>query len=388
MQYRQLGNTGLSVSAIGLGGEWLERHNAEEVKAVVDACRQWGVNIIDCFMSEPNVRSNLGDAIMGEREKWIIEGHIGSAWHNGQYVRTRKVDEAQIAFADLLNRFHTDYIDLGMIHFVDREDDWQDVLNGGLMDYAIELKKQGSIRHIGLSTHSPKIARQAVEHGVVEVLLFSLNPGYDLLPSEENLGLCDENAPILRGMDRERAELYRFCEEKGVGINVMKCFGGGRLLDVARSPFGVALTPVQCIHYCLTRPAVGSVMIGFDNADQVPASMAYLTSTDEERDYAKILSASPRMTYYGQCTYCGHCQPCPAGIDIAMTNKLYDLATTGKNTIPPTVREHYQALPAKASACLHCGKCETRCPFHVRVSERMTAIENLFESEFGLKKTR
>ncbi|MBO5783727.1 MAG: aldo/keto reductase, partial [Clostridia bacterium] len=91
MEYRQLGNTGLSVSVIGLGGEWLERHNAEEVKAVVDACRSYGVNIIDCFMSEPNVRSNLGDAILGEREKWIIEGHIGSAWKNGQYVRTRNV---------------------------------------------------------------------------------------------------------------------------------------------------------------------------------------------------------------------------------------------------------------------------------------------------------
>ena len=379
MKYRQLGNTGLSVSVIGLGGEWLERHNAEEVKAVVDACRSYGVNIIDCFMSEPNVRSNLGDAILGEREKWIIEGHVGSAWKNGQYVRTRNVPEARIAFEDLLTRFHTDYIDLGMIHFVDRLDDWQDVLNGGLMDYMVELKNNGSVHHIGLSTHSPEIAWLAVEHGVVEVLLFSLNPGYDLLPSEENAGLPDENAPLLRGMDQERAELYRLCQEKGVGINVMKCFGGGRLLDATRSPFGIALTPVQCIHYCLTRPAVGSVMLGFDNAEQVPASMAYLSATDDEKDYATVLSKSPRETYYCQCTYCGHCKPCPVNLDIAMVNKLYDLATAHEE-IPSTVREHYNALEVKASACLHCGKCETRCPFHVRIVDRMKHIADLFEN--------
>ena len=379
MIYRKLGNTGLTVSAIGLGGEWLERHNAEEVKAVVDACRSYGVNIIDCFMSEPNVRSNLGDAILGEREKWIIEGHLGSAWHNGQYVRTRNVAEAEIALRDLLTRFHTDYIDLGMIHFVDREDDWRDVLEGGLMDYAIQLKSEGAIRHIGLSTHSPKIARMAVEHGAVEVLLFSLNPGYDLLPSEENVGVSDVHTPLLRGMDEERASLYRLCEEKGVGINVMKCFGGGRLLDAARSPFGIALTPVQCIHYCLTRPAVGSVMIGFDHAEQVADSMAYLSATDEEKDYATPLAASPRQTYYGQCTYCGHCNPCPVRIDIAMVNKLYDLATAHEE-VPATVREHYNALDRKASACLHCGKCETRCPFHVRVVENMKRVAALFES--------
>ena len=376
MNYRKLGNTGLTVSEIALGGEWLERKSAEQVKAVVDACRAAGINTIDCFMSEPNVRSNIGNAIKGEREKWIIQGHVGSAWKDGQYVRTRKVEEAKIAFQDLLDRFHTDYMDLGMIHFVDRLDDWQDVLDGGLMDYMIELKNSGAIRHIGLSTHSPDIARLAVEHGVIEALLFSINPGYDLLPSVENVGLPDENAPILRGMDEKRADLYRLCAERGVGITVMKCFGGGRLLDAKRSPFGIALTPVQCIHYCLTRPAVATVMLGFDNPAEVPASIAYETATDAEKDYASVLSLSPRETYYGQCTYCGHCKPCPVNIDIAMVNKLYDLATA-QSDVPATVREHYNALEIKASACLHCGKCETRCPFHVRVVERMKRTAEL-----------
>ena len=89
MRYRALGNTGLQVSEIGLGGEWLERHNTAEVKAVVDACDASGINLLDCWMAEPQVRSNLGLALKGRRDRWLIQGHIGSTWQDGQYVRTR-----------------------------------------------------------------------------------------------------------------------------------------------------------------------------------------------------------------------------------------------------------------------------------------------------------
>ena len=378
MNYRKLGNTGLLVSEIGLGGEWLERHGAEEVKAVVDACRAEGINIVDCFMSEPNVRSNIGNAIRNDREKWIVQGHIGSAWRDGQYVRTRDMDEVRAAFADLLERFHTDYIDLGMIHFVDRFDDWQTVLENGFMDYMLELKKSGAIRHIGLSTHNPAIARLAVEHGAVEVILFSLNPAYDLLPATENIDdyFVDEYDSSLSGIDPEREELYRLCEQKGVAITVMKGFAGGRLLDGKRSPFGVPLTPVQCLHYCLTRPSVASVLIGFDNPEQIPASIAYETADDEQKDYATVLASAPHHAYSGQCTYCGHCKPCPVDIDIAMVNKLYDLATM-QDGVPPSVKEHYADLSSHASDCIGCGACEERCPFDVPVTERMKKTADL-----------
>ena len=74
MQYRELGRTGLKVSEIGLGAEWLERHNAEEVKEVIDCCERFGINILDCWMSEPNVRTNIGKALEGKRDRWIIQG--------------------------------------------------------------------------------------------------------------------------------------------------------------------------------------------------------------------------------------------------------------------------------------------------------------------------
>ncbi len=379
MQYRKLGNTGLNVSEIALGGEWLERKSDAEVFAVVDAARECGINTLDCFMSEPNVRANLGNAIKGEREKWILQGHLGSAWRNGRYLRVRDVPSVTEAFEDLLTRFHTDYLDLGMIHFVDRLDDWQTVLDSGFMDYMIEQKKIGRVKHIGLSTHSAEIARLAVEHGAVEALLYSVNPGYDLLPelpaSDEIIP--DPHAPTLRGMDPLRASVYELCAERGVGINVMKCFGGGRLLDAERSPFGVALTPSQCIHYCLTRPAVASIMLGFETPDQVYDAVRYEDANDDEKDYARVLLDAPRSTYFGHCTYCGHCQPCHKGVDIAMVNKLYDLGIQHSET-PATVREHYEALAVHASDCIHCGLCETRCPFHVRVAEHMKTVARYF----------
>ena len=230
-----------------------------------------------------------------------------------------------------------------------------------------------------MSTHNPDIARIAIESGAIENLLFSMNPAFDLLPPSENIGdyFAEEYDPSLGGIDPEKAELYRLCEQHDVGITVMKAFAGGRLLDAERSPFGVALTPVQCIHYCLTRPGVASVMTGFDAPWQVAESIAYETASDEEKDYASVLAGAPRHAYTGQCTYCGHCKPCPSDIDIALVNKLYDLAAM-QPEIPASVKDHYHQLENRASACIACGSCETRCPFEVKIADRMKQTAQLF----------
>lgn len=156
MRYRELGRTGLQVSEIGLGAEWLERHNQEEVTAVIQRCESYGINILDCWMSNPEVRTKIGNAIQGHREKWIIQGHFGSTWENGQYVRNKELSAVKPAFQDLLDRLQTDYIDLGMIHFVDTEEEFHKVFEGPLLHYVKEQKAKGVIRHIGMSTHNPR----------------------------------------------------------------------------------------------------------------------------------------------------------------------------------------------------------------------------------------
>ncbi len=379
MKYRQLGKTDLFVSEIGFGAEWMERHNRVEVTAVVRACEEQGINIFDCWMAEPNVRTNLGDAIQGHRDKWIIQAHIGSTQQGGQYVRTRDLTHVIPAFEDNLTRMHTDYIDIGVINYVDEIADFEVAMHGGFLDYVHKLKADGKIRYVGLSTHNPHIGKLAVESGEVDMLMFSINPAFDMCPPSENINdlFKETYEGHLSGIAPEREELYKLCEARGVGITVMKGYGGGRLFDAKLSPFGAALTPVQCIHYALTRPAVASVMVGSETPEHVLAAVAYETAAEEEKDYATVLANAPVHAYSGQCTYCGHCAPCPKGIDVALVSKLYDLAAM-YDTPPASVLDHYRCLSAHASDCIGCRGCETRCPFGVQVVQRMEKAKALF----------
>lgn len=379
MRYRRLGKTGLSVSEIGYGGEWLDGKTPDEAKQLADRCMSHGINICDCWMSDPTVRSNLGDSLKGMRDRWIIQGHIGSTWQNGQYVRSRELNHVIPAFEDLLRRLRTDYIDLGMIHYVDEQAEWDRIQDSPFIEYVYRLRDEGKIKHIGLSTHNPLIGIQAVNSGIVEMIMFSVNPIFDMLPPTENIDDCfaDDFDPRLGGIYKDRAEFYALCERNDIGLTVMKGFAGGRLLHADRSPFGVALTPVQCLHYALTRPAVASVMVGYSEPWHIDAAAAYETASDDEKDYASVLASAERHTYKDMCTYCGHCRPCPSNIDIAMVNKLTDLALMQKE-IPASVAGHYGDMAAHASDCIACGGCMTRCPFGVNVIEYMRRAKDLF----------
>ena len=380
MNLRRLGKTNLMVSEVGFGGEWLERHPEEHSIALIRHAHEKGINIIDCWMPDPKSRDIIGKAIADCREEWIVQGHIGSTWQNGQYVRTRDMKEVVPAFEDLLRRIGGGYIDLGMIHYVDSQEDWDTCMNTSYIDYVRELHRKGVIRHIGLSTHNPRIAKKAAETDFIEMILFSINPAFDMKPASEDLmtmfGDYDEQ---LKGIDPEREALYRLCETRDVGITVMKGFFGGALLDKERSPFDVAFTPVQLIHYALTRPAVCSILCGYDTTEQVDQAAAYETASPEERDYASVIASAPLHSYTGQCTYCGHCQPCPMGIDIAMVHKFYDLAVR-QESVPESVRSHYEGLGTTASACIGCRSCEARCPFGVQIAGRMAEAKALFGS--------
>ncbi|WP_304426285.1 aldo/keto reductase [uncultured Adlercreutzia sp.] len=378
MRYRTLGKTGLEVSEIGFGAEWIGGMEMDEVRAVAEHGRAAGMNLVDCWMADPAVRSRLGEVIAPDRDGWIIQGHIGSTWQDGQYVRTRDLAQVRPAFDDLLERLQTDHVELGMIHYVDRVDEFREIMDGPFIAYVRELLAAGRIQHIGLSTHNPEVAQAAAECGEIEMIMFSLNPAYDLMPASDDLEtLFGDFAEAGERIDPTREKLYATCAARGVGLTVMKPYAGGRLLDAEKSPFGAALTAAQCLHYCLTRPAVASVLAGIESVAQLEDALRYLDATPEELDYASVLAAAPAHAYFGQCIYCGHCQPCTVGINIATVNKYADLAAA-HNEIPPSVREHYEALDAKAGDCTGCEACEPNCPFGVPIAQRMEQTTELF----------
>ena len=380
MKMRPLGKTGIMVSEIGLGCEHLQGMKYEQIRDVLDAAEECGINAMDTFMSQMEVRRDIGRALKGRRERFVIQGHIGSVWANGQYRRSRDLAESKQFFEDYLKQYNTDYIDIGMLHFVDDDDDWDALADSPIMEYAYDLKRKGVIRAIGMSSHAPLTALKAARSGLIDVMMFSINPAYDMLSEDRTVDELFDPATYNGGLtlNPQRALLYAECERLGIGITVMKALGAGSLLKDESSPFGKAFTVAQLMHYALSRPAVASVMAGATTPEQVRAAAAYETTSDAERDYASVLMNAPKFSLTGRCMYCNHCLPCPKHIDVAQVNKYLDLAFAHKDNVPESVREHYLTLDHTAGECVECGACEKRCPFAVPVRSRMNQAKKLF----------
>ncbi len=375
MKYRKLCKNGEDVSIIGLGGEFLFEKPTKTVVDVISASIEGGMNYLDCFMPWPKLRDDIGLALKGRRDKMMVAGHLGTMVNpDGQYHRTRDMEISRRYFEDLFTRLHTDYIDILQFHFIDKYSDYEQVFEGEFLEYAHKLKKQGRIRHIGISSHMPLAALKAVESGEIDVVMFSVNPAFDMIFEKDDFDEFYHNefkkgdTIQLGKRNPARQKLYAECERRGVGIVTMKTYGGGHLITRG------VMTAVQAIQYALDQPGVVSALPGCQSVYEVEQALAYLDATDEQRDYTKVF-ANGQWDYQGVCMYCGHCMPCPSKVDVAAVTKQLHAAQEGMTDV---IRESYAQLEKHAEDCVECKACVARCPFDVDIMKNIRAARELF----------
>ncbi len=365
MEYRQLphGDAREKFSVLGLGMGGIQHTPPEEIEAIIRKAIDNGINFFD-LCAGGAVYEPFGRAIRGRREQVFLQCHFGAVYdEKGEYGWCRDFETIQKTFLWELETLGTDYVDFGFLHCVDELEDFQKLQDIGLVDYLKTLKQAGTVRHIGFSSHTPAVANAILDTGLADMMMFSINPAYDFEKGDE-YGI---------GSVGERQALFRRCQKEGIGISVMKPFFAGQLLSAEHSPFGEALTHAQCLQYAIDRPGVLVAVPGVQTMAHLDTLLGFLSASAQERDYSVIGTfTADKIT--GTCVYCNHCQPCPAGIDIGLVNKYYDLALAGD----AIAAGHYDKLSVTADACLQCGHCDSRCPFQVKQMERMQTIAKHF----------
>jgi predicted aldo/keto reductase-like oxidoreductase len=315
---------------------------------VLRAAADAGVNYIDILYPDPEGEPDFWKAFWAAIEPLRRHFYLAAHWgppHDD-------LDAADRALEQVLARLGG-YAEIVIIHAIDAQNRWDGWAQESLLRLS-RYREQGRVSYIGLSGHNPSVARTAVRSERIDVLMFTVN-----MVSHE--------------VDRLRAP-YERCVEYDVGLVAMKPYHGGTLLNVNGRPSGI--TPIQCLGYALSQPVAVAVP-GPKNLDEWMEAIHYLDASDDELDYRKEIGGL-RDRLQGQCVYCGHCLPCPEGIQLHWVIWHVDDARWGD---AERAKKAYSNFAVKASACVECGDCLDRCPFDVDIMAKISEAVSEFEAK-------
>ena len=244
MEYRILPHGGEKIGVIGMGSSVIGAQPEEEIIAAVRAAFESGVNYSDMAGGHAAIFAAYGKALQGIRDKVYLQIHFGADYTSGEYGWTTELDEIKKSVAWQLENLQTDYIDVGFIHCLDEESDLAAYQANGVLDYVLDLKKQGVIRHIGLSSHTPALVNKVLDMGIVDVVMFSINPAYDY-------GQGDfMGSSVIGGGNRSAAGALRPLPAGGRGHHrhealLRRPAAGRRTVPLRRGPDPGAVHPVR-----------------------------------------------------------------------------------------------------------------------------------------------
>lgn len=338
MKTVRLGKTGLEVSRVGIGGIPLTRPSEQDAIEVVQRALDLGVNFIDTAVGYGPSEERIGKALAawpGGREQVIL------ATKSPGWDRATALEHLEVS----LERLQTDYIDLWQIHNIRSFEMYEQVLEpGGALDVAREAIRAGRVRHIGFSSHNVDVALKAVASGLFETVQFPFN-----FVSNE---AADELIPLAR--------------ERDVGFIAMKPFAGGHLSDA-----NLALKYVLQFESVVPDPGVEKVKEIEEIVDIVNAESWELTPQDWQT--IKGLRAELGTRFCRQCQYC---QPCPEGVEISMMMIMHGMYKLWSREI---FINWMGEVVETARACVQCGECEEKCPYHLPIREMIVEHTEFYE---------
>ena len=333
MKYTTLGKTGLKISRLGFGGIPIQKVDVPQVKALMQAMHEKGVNYIDTARGYTVSEEYIGQALEGMREDFVLA--------TKSMARTKEAMEKDIETS--LKNLRTDHIELYQVHNPSLADLQTLTAPGGALEALLEAKAAGKIGHIGLTAHLEAVFEKALSMDWVETIMFPYNI-----------------------VETQGEALMRRCTEQNVGFIVMKPLAGGALEDATLA-----------MRFINKNPDVSVVIPGMyaeRELDQNLAAMEDAAPLSSE-ELAKI-DAVRRELGTQFCRRCNYCQPCAAGINISGVFlmegylKRYGLGDWAKS--------RYAGFAKKAGDCIGCGVCETRCPYQLPIREMLVRCKEEF----------
>ena len=326
MEYKVLGKTGLKISRLGFGGIPIQKIDAEGTKVLMNRLMKEGVNYIDTARGYTVSEEYLGYALEGIRDKFVLA--------TKSMARTAEAMAADIEVS--LKNLRTDYIDLYQVHNPGAKDLEQVMAPGGALEALQAAKAAGKIGHIGVTLHSVDLFKEAVNYDWVETIMFPYNV-----------------------VETQGEELIRICGEKNIGFIAMKPLAGGAIEDATLA-----------LRFCCANPSLSVVIPGMAEEKEIAQNLAAVNDTAPltEDELTKIQNIRDTLgTQF--CRRCNYCAPCTAGVPISAVFLMEGYYS--RYDLKDWAVKRYMAMDKKASDCIDCAVCETRCPYNLPIRQML-----------------
>ncbi|MBQ6303508.1 MAG: aldo/keto reductase [Clostridiales bacterium] len=312
-----LGKTGITVPQNAFGALPIQRVSVDEAVSLLRNAYDGGMRFFDTARAYSDSEEKVGKAFEGMRSKVFISSKTQAT--------TREKFEQDLDTT--LRNLKTDYIDIYQLHCAARCYNSDDEIYNAL----VEAKRQGKVRHIGITAHKIGVAEEIAESGLYETLQFP----FSYLASERDIKLVER------------------CREKDIGFIAMKGLSGGLLTDSK-----------ACMAFMSSYNVLP--IWGIQKQKELDEWLSFFTNEVTMTDEIRAVIEKDRNELLGDfCRGCGYCMPCTVEITINQCARMSQMIRRAPSQ--NWLTDYWQQEMLKIDSCVDCGICMTRCPYELDI---------------------